>query len=327
MKNLIVATVLLLIATSTARAQGVFSLGKVNTAANADVLQNPNVEGISVRIAWSKLEPKKNVFNWTLVDSEVARAEAVNKQVFLRILVQGSSIPQWVWNQGVDWVSTSEGYVAVYWDSKYLSYRYAMIAALGQHLGSNPVVHMVSPICTSSGSGDWYIPSTPDDVNAWVAAGWEQHFDQTIAACASTISAWAAAFPQALMVLPIGKGLPIDPTVMTLPDAVVSSAREAYGPRFIIEKNNLQVATPVPAEATDDWVLIRDNPPAALQTLWYSYGDATCENNNYVTPCDPTTVLDTLIDRGHSYGATMIELYEVDVVNLPAVVAYAAAMF
>jgi len=48
--------------------------------------------------------------------------------------------------------------------------------------------------------------------------------------------------------------------------------------------------------------------------LWFSYGDSTYRNNGG-TPCAPATSLQRSIDIGAAY--------EVDVLNLPAVITYA----
>src|SRR5712691_8235012 len=75
--------------------RGVFSLSGSGVAAGSDVLANPNVLGISLRQNWVDLEPSEGNFNWTFLDSEVARAAAAGKVVMLRIGTQ-SGKPAWV---------------------------------------------------------------------------------------------------------------------------------------------------------------------------------------------------------------------------------------
>ena len=74
---------------------GVFSLSISDRAANQPVLDNPDVDGISIRAGWAGLEPAEGVFDWTFVDSEVARAAAAGKKVLLRIGTQAGK-PDWV---------------------------------------------------------------------------------------------------------------------------------------------------------------------------------------------------------------------------------------
>ena len=56
--------------------RGVFSLSPAGVATRESVLSNPNVDGISIRQDWKDLEPSEGSYNWSFLDSEVARAAA-----------------------------------------------------------------------------------------------------------------------------------------------------------------------------------------------------------------------------------------------------------
>ena len=75
--------------------RGVFSLSNSDRIANEIVLNNPDVTGVCIRHSWASLEPAEGVFDWTFLDSEVARAAAAGKQVMLRIRTQEAK-PAWV---------------------------------------------------------------------------------------------------------------------------------------------------------------------------------------------------------------------------------------
>src|SRR5438874_13833281 len=75
--------------------RGVFSLFGTGTPATNDALENPDVAGISVRQNWVDLEPSEGNFDWSFLDSEVAKAAAAGKVVLLRIITQGGK-PTWV---------------------------------------------------------------------------------------------------------------------------------------------------------------------------------------------------------------------------------------
>ena len=76
-------------------AQGVFSLATAGHPCPETVLQNPDVDGVSIRQAWADLEPSEGAFDWSFLDSEVSRAAAAGKQVLLRINTQANK-PTWV---------------------------------------------------------------------------------------------------------------------------------------------------------------------------------------------------------------------------------------
>ena len=56
---------------------------------------NPDVVGVSIRQDWADLEPSEGSFNWSFLDSEVAKAAAAGKDVLLRIRTQDGK-PEWV---------------------------------------------------------------------------------------------------------------------------------------------------------------------------------------------------------------------------------------
>src|SRR5882724_11253752 len=76
--------------------RGVFSLSNTDRIANETALNNPDVTGISIRQRWNSLEPIEGVFDWTFLDSEVARAAAAGKRVMLRIGTAQEAKPAWV---------------------------------------------------------------------------------------------------------------------------------------------------------------------------------------------------------------------------------------
>src|SRR5689334_7668874 len=74
---------------------GVSYLGNSDRASLQSVLDNPDVDGLSIRVSWSSVEPSDNVYDWSFIDSEIAKAAASGKWVFLRIMTQQAR-PQWV---------------------------------------------------------------------------------------------------------------------------------------------------------------------------------------------------------------------------------------
>ena len=75
--------------------RGVFSLFATGKPASQSVLDNPDVVGVSVRQNWADIEPSEGSFDWSFLDSEVARAAAAGKEVLLRINTQAGK-PTWV---------------------------------------------------------------------------------------------------------------------------------------------------------------------------------------------------------------------------------------
>ena len=318
-------------AESAAIPRGVFSLAKVGQPADPAVFANPLVDGISVREAWRNLEPSPGAYDWSFLDSEVARAGKADKVVLLRILSEGPGTPPWA----LDGVQTfgyhdanpfhleKAGLIAVYWDRTYLARKKAMIQALGAHFSANPAVRVVAAVCASAHSGDWSVPHKPADIRSWKAIGYSS--DKMVDVCKQIIDTTMESFPRQCVTLAVGRNGRLDPDPNYVARAAVQYAKSRYAGRFITQKNSLAATTPPPGspDLKHFEMLWESRPEVAGQVLWYSYGDPNCRNNGGRGPCDPETTLRRAIDIGLAYKMKYIEIYEQDVLNLPSVIRYA----
>lgn len=120
---------------SEARAQvrqpaGYFVLQEVGSQnVKDDKLASPVFSGIVIRQRWSAMNPAANVYNWTFLDQQVARARRLGKRYILAIYT-GNNAPQWL---GVPIFKTAP----LPWDEKMLSAHGRMVAALGQRYGGD----------------------------------------------------------------------------------------------------------------------------------------------------------------------------------------------
>lgn len=308
--------------------RGVFSLGKGNHPADAGVLSNSAVDGISVRQSWSLLERSPGVYDWVFLDSEIARANKAGKMVLLRILSEGPSVPRWVYGQGVQtfdyedqnqYHRQKEGQFAVYWDRTYMADKRAMTKALGEHLSGNSAVRVVAVICASSRGGDWFVPHSRRDIAGWSAIGYNS--DKLIDACKATIDDTMQSFPRQVVTLAVGPNGRLDSDPYYVARAVTKYARAHYPGRFIIQKNGLSAVTPLPpAPDLGKFELIWEfHPDVAGQMLWNSYGDPTFRNNGK-QPGDPEAVLRRAVNVGLAYQMQYLEIYEQDILHFPGVV-------
>src|SRR5258708_7901299 len=309
--------------------RGVFSLAGVGEPADPSVLSDPDVDGISVRYPWRKLEPSKGVYDWTFVDSEMARAAKAGKMAILRILCEGPASPRWVFSEGVETFSydnrnrfgqRKSGEIAVFWDPTYLKEKKAMIEAAGKHLSGNPALRVVAAICASSHSGDWAVPHTRPDVDHWFSVGYTS--DKLIDVCRQIIDVTMQSYPNQCVTLAIGRNGRLDPDPDYVPRQAIRYARAHYPGRFIVQKNSLAANTEMPGSPKlKHFQLLWDSrPDVAGQMLWFSYGDPTCRNNGRRAPCDPEATLHRAIDIGLAYAMKYIEIYHQDVLHLPALI-------
>jgi hypothetical protein len=311
--------------------RGVLSLAQVGEPADPAVLSDPSVDGISVRVAWRKLEKTPGAYDWSFLDSEVARAAKAGKFVLLRVLSEGPGTPSWAldgtktfgYRDVNKFHSGKTGLMAVYWDNTYLARKKAMIQALGQRYSGNPAVRVVAAICASSHSGDWAVPHNPADIAEWNAVGYTPQ--KLIDVCKQIIDVTMQSFPRQCVTLAVGRNGRLDPDPNFVGRAAVQYGRSHYGGRFITQKNSLAATTPLPGsgDLKHFEVLWESRPDVAGQVLWYSFGDPSCRNNGGRAPCDPEATLKRTIDVGLAYKMKYIEIYQQDVLHLPAVIRYA----
>ncbi len=313
---------------------GVFCLLPAGTKCADATLSNPNVDGLSLRQDWAALEPTEGIFDWSFFDSEVARAAAAGKQVLLRVLTQ-SGKPSWVTAAvakagGSFYTFDDNGVettIPVFWDPTFLAKKKAMIAALGAHFSGNPAIKIVAVSFANATSEDWNVPHTPSEITAWFDAGYST--EKMLATGSIIINAAMAAFPNQYVTLAVGGSGHVGATGNLDPDAsyvarnVIATARASWPGRLIVQKNSLATFTP-PAPGTDTLfqVLWDSRPDVAGQMLDACFGDTTYRNNAGV-PDDAASILHRAVDAGVAYGMKYIEIYQKDVLNLPAEISYA----
>jgi len=313
--------------------QGVFSITNGGQAPSDDVLNNPDVDGITIRQDWATLEPIEGQFDFTYIDTTLASVAAAKKKALIRILTQ-SAKPAWVTtaikNAGGKFFSFTTGRksatIPVFWDPTYLQKKTAMIAALGAHIGSNPTVAIVVASFANASSEDWSVPHTPQYVTEWKNLGYTT--DNLIGAGHTIIDATMAAFPNSYVTFAVGgngtkldQGYP-DPANYVA-NTVINDERARWPNRLIVQKNDLSTFIPAsPGVGTIYGIMNASAPDIAGQMLYQCINDSSYRVNKAI-PMDPALELTISINNALGYGEKYIEIYQVDVVNLHDVIGYA----
>lgn len=326
-----IATVCILVSGQFARAEvprGVFSLSPAGVACRDTVLNNPHVDGVGVRQDWRDLEPTEGVYKWTFLDSEVARAAAAGKMVLLRINTQFAK-PEWVTNAvaqagGTFFTFDKDGVpttIPVFWDPTFLAKKKAMIAALGAHFTSNSAIKIVWTSFANANSEDWSVPHTPADIAAWQKVGYTT--EKLLDAGRQVIDASMTAFPNQYVTLAVAGNGNLDPDVNYAARNAVLAARAAWPGRLIVQKNSLATFNPpAPGTGTVYQVLWDSRPDVGGQMLDACFNDSTYRNNAGVAD-DPAVILHKSVNVGAGYNMNYIEIYQLDVLYLPAEITYA----
>jgi hypothetical protein len=325
--------------------RGVFNLGEAGNPVPSEVIFNPDVDGISLRIGWSLVNPSEDVYDWSYFDTEITRAQNAGKKVLIRVSDGGKSVPDWVRAASAaageptfSFYAAQDGAVItqpVFWAPTLLANKAKLMAAFGARYDSNPTVAIVTCQFAGARNDDWSVPdgttvdgiapSGSTEVSRWLAAGWTTA--KMVDAGNEIVANTMAAFPSK----PVGLAIGRTSTELTpegqdyIAQTVINTARAKWGDRMVATHNNIsEKATPPPPPAGSFWSLIYDLRPAVGgQMLWFSYGDPTCRNAANGAPCDAATVLTHSVERAHDYGWNYLEIYSADIVGLPSVIHYA----
>jgi hypothetical protein len=125
-----------------------------NQALIKELLDKPEVNGLSVLLPWRDLEPKEDQFDWSKLDALLAEVKAKDKTLILRVSTCGadpsaeSDTPEWVYGAGAKSLSYKDGEgkehkMPIFWDTTYLPRWNNFVMALGKKLDKNPSIHSV----------------------------------------------------------------------------------------------------------------------------------------------------------------------------------------
>jgi hypothetical protein len=328
--------------------RGVFALMPAGVSTTSSVLSNPDVDGISLRIGWTHVNPSEGVYDWSYFDGEIAKARNAGKKVLIRVLDGGLSVPDWVRSasaaageptfsfressayQGGDIVT-----MPVFWAPTLVAKKVKLLTAFGARYNANPTVAIVTCQFAGARTDDWNVPhgDTVDEIapsgstetSRWLAAGWTSA--KMINAGNQVVASAMAAFPDKPIGMAIGRtSTKLDPQgVDYVALSVINTARTRWGNRMVATHNNISEKAPVPPPpAGSYWRPLYDlRPGVGGQMLWFSYGDSTCRNAANGAPCDAATVLTNSVQRARDYGWNYLEIYRADVLGLTSVIHYA----
>jgi hypothetical protein len=100
-------------------------------------LSLPYVKGGQITLEWSQLEPTRNRFNWSVLDSKLKYFHSIGKVATVQINSTRSK-PAWVWNV-VQRCGTQKGQAAPrYWDPQYMQVQTELVTGLANHLKESP---------------------------------------------------------------------------------------------------------------------------------------------------------------------------------------------
>lgn len=284
-----------------------------------------------MRQDWKDLEPSEGNFDFTFLDAEIARVAASGKRILLRINTQANK-PAWVTTAVTQAGGTFFSWddngipttIPVFWDPTFLAKKKAMIAALGARYTKNSAIVIVWSSFANATSEDWNVPHSPTETDSWLAAGYTS--DKLVDAGKQIIDATMTAFPNQYVTLAIAGNGNLDSNSDYVAQTVILAERATWPDRLIVQKNNVATFNPpAPGTGTVMELLWNSRADVGGQMLYNCFADTTYRMNGGV-PADPALILHQSVNIGAGYEMKYLEIYQVDVVNLPAEITYAHAL-
>ena len=291
---------------------GVFYLLKSNSIehpfndlANDPSWTNPNVQGVSMRSQWSKIEPSEGNFDWSFFDEGVRLAAQYHKKISMSVTA-GVTTPDWVYDAGaykftINKLRSRGGSASMTQplpgDTVFLAKWTNFIRALAARYDNEPDLAYVV-IGGPGRRAESFFVDSPEDIAKLQSIGglsrWVQGSEKIVDRYAST-------FLRTPFILATGPPIP-DYTGRTALSQLVDYGVSHYPGRFGIMSDGLRPRYEMTSPAAQMIRALSARTPVGFQMLLPSKGGRQMA---------PGTLADAL-GRGLVLGAHFLEVYSVD---------------
>lgn len=307
-------------------------------------IENPNISAVALQIHWSDIEPAEGKFDWDHLDALFASANSSHKWVQL-LIFPGFFAPEWA-KQGAETQMFPLQYgpghntlekLPMPWDMTYLNRWLDFLKQLSARFGSNPAFRVMAADGPTSVSAEFTLPDTPADVPKWLTTSYRPK--KYLDAWQKVLHSYAADFPNQIISLSMGSGLPINDQGkrdqrerMGIRDQLINEAMPILGRRFALQFSNLDgVSGPEQGQRGTE-TLISYN--GRIITGFQLRTNCLHNSGNMGAQGDPALALKRSLDKGmqpNSSGRRVnyIEIYQPDVLatELQPTLQYGASLF
>lgn len=137
--------------------------GVGNGSVDPAVASKSYVKGILVRVSWKDIETADNIYNWSLIDSQIVAAQSFGKKISLGV-GGGPNSPGWLYSAGAQSISYTvpfSGTIPVPWDSTFLSKWTEFVTALGNRYANDTTIQLVYITNSSTNGFEMQLPFNP----------------------------------------------------------------------------------------------------------------------------------------------------------------------
>jgi hypothetical protein len=159
--------------------RGIYEFAGGNSSSDA---RDPDLAGVVLVYYWSEIEPQKGVFDWSLIQGDMAPWIAAGKKVVLRISTSGvaswdppysgDGTPAWVFADGARAVSDNGETVPVYWNQAYLNDYSSFVQSFAQQFDGNPNIAFIEAGIGMGGETLAETNASASGIAAWESEGY-----------------------------------------------------------------------------------------------------------------------------------------------------------
>ena len=276
-------------------------------------LNNPDVDGFSLRAGWAEVEPLEGSYDWSLFDAVIPYAADHGKKIMLRI-IPGVRAPEWVYEAGAarfDFVDDNPEHptygqvvsMPLPWDPVFLEKWFDLVAVFGARYADDPAVTIVAITGPATG-GEMHL-GDKNNPDRWHALGYSNEL--LIATWELTVDAFVAAFPHQHGSVAIANPVWFDNPHEVRETVGAYCAQVGGG----VQGNWLSAATLPESPLYQQVASQAAITPVGFQML------CSAQQERFGGP------LSTAIDLGLDAGASFLEFYRPDITAFPDDIAFA----
>lgn len=305
---------------------GIYYLGTADIPVNNTAYANTNLAGVVIRFKWESLETAPNVFNWSYIDGEIAKAKANNKKVSLQVL----GYPMWVITSlgasSYNYIDKNTNHTTyldtlkdvLSWDNIYLSRVTNLINKFAEKYATDTTVAYFNLI------GGQISRGLPDSVitAAGSKAFWTEfsyNADTVIAKMKPVLDLYMTKFPKTALWCSVDY-VSFETKASGKANNYLCSQFVTYGitnypDRFGCWREDLSACNPQPnIQTTNQWyTMYQNNTRTGAQMLWSVQDGPNRMNKCGIVPNTRQVVLDSSINNGLRLGMRYFEIYGADI--------------
>lgn len=307
---------------------GVYYLGAADIAISSKAINDSAISGIVVRFKWNSVEPTEGKYDWSFVDSEIAKAKQYSKKVSLQPLGN----PDWLKLQGakVYYYIDKNTFHPTYgqlladiltWDSVYIDAFKAFLKQMSVKYAADTNITYINAIGgnLSRNMPDSVIIDTLKKTMTPFYKAFDYNADTLAALMNKITDYYMSIFPNTPLWCSVDyvrfEQMASKRATNYLATQYTSYGLKHYPDRFGLFREDISGCNPPNNVKSDNhWLIMNNNPcQTGAQMLWSVQDVPARMNKCNIVPNTKLAVLDSAIRHAITLGMRYLEIYSADI--------------